>query len=305
MTRVSTCLVLLLSLSLFSPERPLCQEKTSIVVLPFTGGELSEADLAEITLLFEENLLKVESFQVIDQAKRARVLAYLNPSLLKCEDIECALKAAKALSADTAVLGTVTRRGETLVISARAVNVKSGKSVRAESVESASKADLPRTIRILSSTLLGTPMSGASIAEGPNTEQENLQRLRALESLRADLNEAIAEIKEKRVTAHRWGWALVGVSAASAALSGVSWYLSDVAYQHYQSTSDTDLAAYYRGKVTLWDTLFLVSAGTGVLSIGGSIPIFTLGPNSRAEAEELKKVEAEIRALESAREAGK
>ena len=301
MTRIPTCLIVVLSISLFVSEASWSQEKSSIVVLPFTGGDLSEAELTEITLFFEQNLLNVESLQVIDQAKRARVLAYLDPSLLKCADIECALKAAKALSADTVVLGTVTRRGETLVISAKTVNVKSGKSVRTESVESASKADLPRTIRILASTLLGAPTPGASVTTPPSTEQERLQRLQALESMRANLNESIAEIKQQRVKAHRWGWVLVGVSAVSAGLSGVSWYLSDVAYEEYQSTNDTEVAAYWRRKVTLWDTLFLVSAGTGVLSIGGSIPIFTLGPNSRAEAEELKKVEAEIRAFESAR----
>jgi len=89
----------------------------------------------------------------------------------------------------------------------------------------------------------------------------------------------------------------MGIGVASAGLSGVCWYKSDQAYQSYKSTSDTATAAKYRSQVTLWDTLMLVSAGTGVLSIGGSIPFFVLSPNSRDEKKELKRIETEMSAL--------
>jgi hypothetical protein len=300
MTRVSTCLILLLSLALFTPERSFCQEKMNIVVMPFTSSDLSEKDLETITLLFEDNLLKVDSLQVIDQEKRVKVLAFLDPSLLKCADVECALRAAKGLSADTVVLGTVAQRGGTLVISAKSIDVKSGKSVRIESVESVSMADLPRTIRILSSTLLGTPASGESIAVTPETEQETLRRLKALESMRVNLNASIAEIKKERAKAHAWGWAFLGAGAVSAGLTGVCRFMSEQAYENYWSTSEVSKVEYYHRQVILWDTLTMVSAGTGVLTIGCSIPFFLRGPSSLAEKIELKRIETEINKLQNA-----
>jgi len=276
-----------------------CQATVSIVVMPFTGAEVPEADLKAITQLFEDSLPRFDSLQVIDQAKRARVLAYLDPSLLTCADAACSLRAAKALAADLVVLGTVARRSDALVIEAEAINVKSGRTGGKESVEAASQSDLPRILRILSSTLLATTVPQAFAAAAPEDEEEALQKRQALESMRATLNLQITEIKEKRAKAQRWGGAFAGRGAVSAGLSGVCWYLSDAAYAAYQSTSDTDLAAYYRRKVTLWDTLFLVSAGTGVLSIGVSVPFFALGPTSRAEEKELAQVESELLLLES------
>jgi len=49
----------------------------------------------------------------------------------------------------------------------------------------------------------------------------------------------------------------------------------------------------------MWDTLMLVSAGTAVLSIGGAIPFFVLGPDSREEKKELKRIETEMGVLEN------
>jgi hypothetical protein len=92
----------------------------------------------------------------------------------------------------------------------------------------------------------------------------------------------------------------LGVGAASATLMGVSWYLSDVAYQEYQSTSDTATAVYYRRQVLLWDTFMLVSGGTVVLSLGISIPLFVINPDSRAGTGELKRVGSGMAALASA-----
>ena len=226
------------------------------------------------------------------------MLAYLDPALLKCADLECALKAARALSADTALLGTITKQGEKIVLSVKLIDVKLGKSIKASTTEAGSKGDLPRVIPILLSTLLGTPVASASGGSGLTADQVNQQKLEVLEALRAELKATIAEINKKRSVAHTWGWSLMGVGAVSAGLSGVCWYLADQAYQGYQSTGGTSEAEYYRGKVTLWDTLMLVSAGTSVLSFGGAIPSFALSPNSRAESNELKRVETEISALE-------
>ena len=133
-----------------------------------------------------------------------------------------------------------------------------------------------------------------------DTSRREQQQSNALESLRAGLNETPAERAQKQAKARTWGWVSLGVGAASATLMGVSWYLSDVAYQEYQSTSDTATAVYYRRQVLLWDTFMLVSGGTVVLSLGISIPLFVINPDSRAGTGELKRVGSGMAALASA-----
>jgi len=299
MRKARTLFLLILLMCFLVAGNAFTQEKVSIAVFPFTGSGLSVSELRSLTLIFEEGLLKVDSLQVIDQSKRERVLAYLEPSLLTCEGMECAIRAGKTLSADIVVLGTISEAGQKRVITATVIDVKSGKSRKVESAGSESMTDMTKAARLLASTLFGTLAPGYSSADDASADLENQQRLKALESLRANLRTTIAEMDRKRAAAHAWGWAFMGVGIASAGLSGACWYKSDQAYQDYKSTSDTARAEYYREQVTMWDTLMLVSAGTAVLSIGGAIPFFVLGPDSREEKKELKRIETEMGVLEN------
>jgi TolB-like protein len=279
------------------PGMAFSQSRTSIVVLPFTGGNLSKTELMNLTLLFEDSLTRVDSLQVVDQSRRERVLAYLDPALLTCEDLDCAVRIGKALSAATVVMGAIVTESGKLAVSVRVVTVASGRSIKTDGAGVASAAGLPRAVRLLASALFGAPLAGSEVTGGLTETQENKQRLEALESLREDLQESIAQIKVKRRNAQTWGWVALGFGVASATLSGVSWYLSDLAYQDYLATSETAAAERYHRQVVLWDTIMLASAGTGVLSVGISIPIFALSPNSRTEMEKLRRVESDIAAL--------
>jgi TolB-like protein len=295
--KARTLFLLILLMCFLDAGNVFTQEKVSIAVFPFTGAGLSALDLRSLTLIFEESLARFDSLEVIDQSKRERVLAYLEPSLLTCEDVDCAIKAGRMLSADTIVLGTVSRIGEQFVISARVMDLRTGKSRKAESAGSRSVAEMAPATRLLASTLFGAAAPGISTGEGAEAGLDSAQGQRALESLATNLKATIAEIDRKRVVAQTWGWVFMGIGVISAGLAGACWYMSDQAYKSYTSTSDTAVAANFRSQVTLWDTLMLVSAGTGVLCVGGSIPFFALSPNSRDETKELKRIEAEMSAL--------
>ncbi len=299
MRKARTLFLLILLMCFLAGGNAFSQEKVSITVFPFTGSGLSASELRSLTLIFEESLTKVDSLQVIDQPKREKVLAYLEPSLMTCEGMECAIRAGKTMSVDIVVLGTVSGPGQKRVITATVIDVKSGKSRKVESAGSESMTEMEKAARLLASTLFGTVASSGSSPDDVSAGLQNAQRLKALESLRENLRTTIAEIDRKRAAARAWGWAFMGVGIASAGFSGACWYKSDRAYQDYKSTSDTARAGYYREQVTLWDTLMLVSAGTAVLSIGGSIPFFVLSPNSREENKELKRIETEMGALEN------
>lgn len=290
-------IALILLGGLVFPRAALAQDKKTIVVLPFTGGNLSKAELKDLTLVFEASLSKVATLQVIDQAQREKVLAYLNPELLTCNDPSCAITIGKALSAATVVLGTIVPASGTLSVAMRVITVRTGKSIRTDSEAVASAAELPHALRLLASALFGAPLASSPGEEALTEAQEKQQRLRALESLREDLQDSIAQVKVKRRNAQTWGWVSLGFGAACATLSGVSWYLSDLAYQNYLNTSDTEEAARYRSQVVMWDSIMLGSAGAGVLSVGISIPIFLLSPDARAETNELKRVESEMASL--------
>jgi hypothetical protein len=290
-------LALMLLMVVLFPGAAFSQTPKPIVVLPFTGGGLSKAELLNLTLLFEERLSKVGSLQVIDQTQREKVLAYMDPELLTCQDVGCAVRIGKALSAPTVVIGSIVAESGKLAVRVRVVTVASGRSFKADSAGVASAAELPQAVRLLASALFGASLTGSSRTEVLTTAQEQQQRLDALEALREDLKESIAQIKLKRRKAQTWGWVSLGAGVASAALSGVSWYLSDLAYKDYLSTSETAKAEYYHQQVVLWDTMMLASAGAAVLSVGISIPLFVVSPDSRAEKKELKRVESEMTAL--------
>lgn len=278
------------------------QEKVIITVFPFTGDGLSASELKSLTLIFEESLLKVNSLQVIDQSKRERVLVYLDPSLLACVDLDCVLRAGRAVSADAIVLGTISTTGGQFVLTAKVVDLGTGKSRQAESAGSPSVAELGSATRLLASTLFGPAAPGASGRAQAGAELENAQRLKALESLAANMRANIAEIDRKRAAVRKWGWVFIGVGAASAGLAGTCWYLAEQAYQGYLSTSNAELAAYYHSRVTLWDTLTIVGGGAAVLSVGGSIPFFVLSPSSRTEEKELERIETEMSTLQNPRD---
>jgi hypothetical protein len=302
MRKAGTLLLLTLVMSTFVAGRAFAQEKASVTVFPFTGAGIPEAELESLTLIFEESLLRLDFLEVIDRSKREKVLAYLDPSLLACVKLDCLLRAGRALSADAIVLGTISTTGGQFVLTVKVVDLGTGRSRQTESAGSLSVAELGSATRLLASTLFEATAPGPSGRAQAAAELEGAQRLKALESLAADLRANIAEIDKKRAAVRKWGWVFVGVGAASAGLAGTSLYLADRAYQNYKSTTDIDLAAFYRSRVTLWDALTLVSAGAGVLSIGGSIPFFVLGPSSRAENKELKRIEAEMSALQNPQE---
>jgi TolB-like protein len=294
-------IALMLLMALFCPGAAFSQTPKAIVVLPFTGGGLSKAELLNLTLLFEERLSRVDSLQVIDQSQREKVLAYLDPVLLTCADIGCAVRIGRALSAATVVMGTIVNESGKLVVSMRVITVSSSRSFKTEGAPVSSAAELPQALRLLASALFGAPLAGAAGSESLTEDQQKQLRLAALESLREDLKAELARIKQVKRTAQTWGWVSLGFGVGSAALAGVSWYLSDLAYQNYLSTSDTDAAERYRQQVTMWDSVMMASAGASILSIGISIPLFAPSPDSRATTKELRRVESEVAALETVR----
>ncbi len=291
---------LILVMGLVSAGNAISQNRKSIVVLPFSGSGISKTELMNLTRVFEESLSAIESLQLIDQVRREKVLAYLDPGLLTSNSSDDAVKVGRALSASTVVLGTVVaRESGILAVSVKVITVATAKVVRTESEGVASAAELPNAVRILVSVLFGAPITIPAGAMGLTADEEKQQRLRALDAMRDDLKASIAQIDRRRAKARTWGWASLGIGIASAAFSGVSWYLGDLAYERYQSTSDTTKAEYYRQRAVLWDTIMLASAGTGILCTGISIPIFVLSPDNRAENEELKRVQAELTSLTS------
>lgn len=133
MGKARMLIVLFLLCGFVFPRAACSQSKTSIVVLPFTGGDLSRAELADLTLSFEESLSRIESLQVIDQTRREKVLAYLDPALLTSEDLTSAVKVGEALSAAIVVMGTVRSESGKVAVRVRVITVATRKTVSTES----------------------------------------------------------------------------------------------------------------------------------------------------------------------------
>ena len=219
MRKAGTLLLLTLLMSTFAAGRAFAQEKASVTVFPFTGAGIPEAELESLTLIFEESLLRLDFLEVIDRSKREKVLAYLDPSLLACVKLDCLLRAGRAVSADAIVLGSISTTGGQFVLTVKVVDLGTGRSRQAESPGSLSVAELGPGTRLLASTLFGAAAPGASGTAQASAELESAQRLRALESLAANLRANIAEIDRKRAAVRKWGWVFIGIGAASAGLA--------------------------------------------------------------------------------------
>jgi hypothetical protein len=275
------------------------QKSNSVVVLPFSGSSLTKAELASLTRVFEESLSGISTIQVIDQVRREKVLAYLDPRLLTSDSQGDAVTIGEALVAATVVTGAVVAESGVMTATFKMIDVETSRAVSARTAGAASFEELSQAVSIAAFALFGVPLAESTDLEDSTTVQARQQGLAVLSSMRADLRNSIAEIDRRREKALTLGWVSLGVGVASAALSGLSLYLSHLAYDNYRSTSDTVKAEHYRRQVVAWDSIMMASGGAGALCVGISIPFFVLSPNSRDEAAKLKRVEADITSLTS------
>jgi len=154
-------LYLFILLTFLLPVEVYAQNKPMIAVLPFSPFGVSEAEAQILTRLFETAIVNTEAFFVIEQSQAGEILEVQEYSLGGCTDEACAVEIGKLLAAENIILGTVSKLGAKFIVTAKIIDVTSGKNIRADSVEGMAIEDMTEQVNVLAVRLANiVPVSG-------------------------------------------------------------------------------------------------------------------------------------------------
>lgn len=125
------------------------QNKPMVAVLPFSPVGVSDAEAHILTGLFETALVNTGAFYVIEQTQAGEILGAQEYSLGGCTDEACAVEIGKLLAAENIILGTVSKLGAKFIVTAKIIDVTSGKNIRADTVEGMAIEDMTEKVNIL------------------------------------------------------------------------------------------------------------------------------------------------------------
>jgi TolB-like protein len=143
-----------------------------IAILPFNPIGVSESDAKVLTNLFEAAIVKTGVFEVIEQNQADRILDAQAYTLSSCTDETCAVEIGELLSAESIIIGSVSKLGEMFIVTAKIIDVTTGKNIRADSVQGGKIEEMTEQVGILAGKLAdpaghnGARATGASAAEG-------------------------------------------------------------------------------------------------------------------------------------------
>ena len=118
------CILLFLNLNVFAQET-----KPVATVMDFDTIELSSMEMKGIISRLSSVLFQMEIYEIIDISQRETILKELSFSLSGCVDDSCMLEVGKMLSAEYIVVGTISKIGNSIVLSAKMLETESGKII--------------------------------------------------------------------------------------------------------------------------------------------------------------------------------
>ena len=98
--------------------------KPYIAVLDFGSPILSESELISITNQFRSNLVRLNSFIVLNRSKMGIILDEQSFQLSGCTDEECAVEVGKLLNVNYILFGEIGRIGMTYTVDISSINVE-------------------------------------------------------------------------------------------------------------------------------------------------------------------------------------
>ena len=173
-------LFLLTGATAFSQNLPL------IAVLPLKAPEGWSAEQAgAVTRLLETGLVKCSMYQVVERSEISQLLSAQEFSAETCFDEDSAVRVGRLLSARLIVLATLSRLDQRLFLTARIIEVATGRTLRAEYEEADTLEGIARRAQSLGIRLGGLPQTAEPLraAELPPTptREHLLDEKRALE----------------------------------------------------------------------------------------------------------------------------
>jgi TolB-like protein len=207
-------LVLLLESTTAFPQSP-----PLIAVLPLQAPEGVSAEQAgAITRLLETGLVKSSAYQVVERSEISQLLAAQEFSAKAFFDESTAVRLGKLLSARLIVLGTLSRLDQRLFLTARILDVATGRTLRAEYEEGDTLEGIARSAESLGLRLGGLPQAAELQDSSPpvaSPREQLLAQKRALE-------DGLARESGRAQRLRRGSWVLYGVSGVLALAAGAT-----------------------------------------------------------------------------------
>ncbi|MFA5858071.1 MAG: CsgG/HfaB family protein [Elusimicrobiota bacterium] len=107
-------------------------QKLNIAVADFNARNVSELDSAAISDLVRTELVRLDSYNVVDRGNMEKILAEQKFQLQNCTDQECIIKMGRLLNVEKIVTGYVIKIEGVYQISISFVNVETGKIEQSE-----------------------------------------------------------------------------------------------------------------------------------------------------------------------------
>lgn len=149
-------------LLLFAASIPLRAQSVprSVAALPFSGAEVDSVVARQVSDMLSNELARSGRLRILDRSQSASALGSKGfQQAATCQAEECAVQAGRLLDVQGVLLGSVGRIGESFTISARIVDVRSGRvlasvlDAASGSIDSATAGLVPRIARKLLSRL--------------------------------------------------------------------------------------------------------------------------------------------------------
>ena len=134
-----------------------------IAILPFNPVGVSESDAQILTNLFEAAVVNTGVFDVIEQNQADQILDAQAYTLSSCTDEACAVEIGELLAAENIIIGSVSKLGGMFIVTAKIIDVTTGKNIRADSVQGQQIEDMTVQVGVLADKLAGISFRGAGL----------------------------------------------------------------------------------------------------------------------------------------------
>lgn len=159
-------LILSLVFLTISIQLTLAQNRPIIAIIPIRSlGGIADIEANTLTDLLETGLVKSEMFQVVEKSELSEVLAAQEYTLKEYTDENFAIEVGKLITAEQIVLGRVSKIGTKYFLTAKIIDVATGKTLKADKIEAETIELLATQTEILGLRLAGFSPSQTNVLE--------------------------------------------------------------------------------------------------------------------------------------------
>lgn len=134
-------------------------------LMPFKGDGISEQQLKVITAKFQDEIFKINKFQLMEQSKMESILKEQGMIETGCTQMACFVEIGKAVGVEQMLMGQVTKVGQVTSITVKIVEVETGRIIKSTVLDTKDKFEkiLKKHISGLAHKIAGKASVGKSV----------------------------------------------------------------------------------------------------------------------------------------------